>query len=370
MLGSILVFLLVLSVLVLVHELGHFFAARRAGVWVEEFGFGIPPRIFGKKFGETIYSINLLPFGGFVKLYGESGGKTLKSPVKAFINKSKKVRFVIIIAGVVMNFILGILAFATVYTISGIPQESQNVKVIDIVAGSPASEAGILNGDIVRSVEGEEVTSVEQFITIVEKNKGEKILLTVDRDISGRVETSSINITPRVEHSENEGPLGVVITSVEIYFPPLWQRPFIGIYYGFGEAIFWGRTVIDGLAKTFSMLFRGQVPKDLAGPVGIFAITSHAASVGTLALINFVGILSVNLAILNILPFPALDGGRLAFLFLEKALGRKVLPRIEAAVHTVGMIILLSLLLAITAQDIQRLITNGGISGFIESILK
>ena len=370
MIGSIFVFLLVLSVLVLVHELGHFLVARKAGIWVEEFGFGIPPRIFSKKIGETIYSINLLPFGGFVKLYGESGGKTLKLPKKAFINKSKKVRFVIIIAGVVMNFILGILAFATVYSISGIPQESQNVKVIDIVAGSPAHEAGILTGDIVRSVEGEKVSSVEQFITIVEKNKGKRILLSVDRVVAEKVGTNEIYITPRVEHSENEGPLGVVITSVEIYFPPIWQRPFIGIYYGFGEAVFWGKTVVDGLAKTFVMLFRGQVPRDLAGPVGIFAITSHAASVGTLALINFVGILSVNLAILNILPFPALDGGRLAFLFLEKAIGRKVLPRIEAAVHTVGMIILLSLLLAITAQDIQRLIANGGINGFIDSILK
>src|SRR3989344_5366258 len=124
MIGSIFVFLLVLSVLVLVHELGHFLVARKAGIWVEEFGFGIPPRLFGKKIG-----------------------------------------FVIIIAGVVMNFILGILAFATVYSISGIPQESQNVKVIDIVAGSPAHEAGLLTGDIVRSVEGEKVSSVEQFIT-------------------------------------------------------------------------------------------------------------------------------------------------------------------------------------------------------------
>ena len=138
--------------------------------------------------------------------------------------------------------------------------------------------------------------------------------------------------------------MGVLITDTEIYYPPVFLRPFVGIYYGFKEAVFWGGTVVSGFIQIFKDLFAGQVPKDLAGPVGIFAITSEAAKIGVLALVNFVGILSVNLAILNIIPFPALDGGRLAFIGIESVVGRKVLPKIEAVAHTIGMIILLLIL--------------------------
>jgi len=162
----------------------------------------------------------------------------------------------------------------------------------------------------------------------------------------------------------------VTITSTEIYHPPIWQRPFIGVYYGFREALFWGAAIAVGLTKILTDLTRGIAPKDLAGPVGIFVITSQAASLGFLALINFVGILSVNLAILNAIPFPALDGGRLLFIGIESFLGKKVLPKAEAIIHTIGMIILIFLLLAITANDIKRLISAGGISGFVDSILR
>ncbi len=174
----------------------------------------------------------------------------------------------------------------------------------------------------------------------------------------------------RAQPPEGEAPLGVTITTTETYFPPIWQRPFIGIYYGIREAIFWLGAVMAGFIQIISNLFAGQAPKEIAGPVGIFAITSKAATFGILALINFVGILSINLMILNILPFPALDGGRLLFIGIEFAFGRRVGPKVEAAIHTAGMIILLLLLLAITAQDIQRIITAGGISQFIDSVLK
>src|SRR4030042_1932806 len=273
MLGSILVFLLVLSILVIAHEAGHYFAAKKAGIWVEEFGFGIPPRIWGKKVGQTIYSINLLPFGGFVRLYGEAREEDVTKPKKAFLSKSKKVRAVVVIAGVVMNFILAVVAFAIVYSFSGIPRLTKDVRVLDI--------------------------------------------------------------SPRDNPPRNEGPLGVIISSTEIYFPPVWQRPFLGIYYGFKEAFFWGKTVINGFVQIFSEIFAGKIPTEVSGPIGIFALTSEAAKVGILTLINFIGILSVNLAILNIAPFPALDGGRLLFIGLEGILGRKVLPKAENMIHAV-----------------------------------
>lgn len=370
MLTSILVFVLVLSVLILVHELGHFIAAKKAGIWVEEFGFGLPPKIIGKKIGETIYSLNALPFGGFVRLHGEMTEEGVTKPNRAFINKSKKVRAVIVTAGVLMNFLLAVVSFAIIYSFSGVPRNSQNVRIVDIKAGSPAQEGGLLVGDIVREVVGEKIISVNQFVGKIEQNRGMKTNVLIERTIGEKSENKKFVLVPRKEVLKDEGPLGVVITSTEIYFPPLWQRPFVGVYYGLKESVYWGKTVVFGFVKIFGDLFKGQSPKDLAGPVGIYAITTQVAKGGIFAILNFVGILSVNLAILNILPFPALDGGRLLFIFIEKAIGKKVVPKIESIIHTIGMVILILLLVAITAHDIQRLILAGSISGFLDSIIK
>ena len=370
MIGSIIVFLLVLSVLVLVHELGHFVMAKRAGIWVEEFGFGIPPKVLGKKIGETIYSLNLLPFGGFVRLHGENTEDQITNAKRAFLNKSKKTRIGIIVAGVLMNFLLAIFAFSVVYSFSGIPKETNNLRAVDISANSPALLSGIVAGDLIRSVDGVKVTSVNQFIKLIEEKKGKKVTLAIERSSGQALQEKNISIVPRVNPPSDEGPLGVVISTTEIYFPPIYLRPFVGIYYGFGDAIFWGKAVVGGFGKMITGLFVGQVPKDIAGPVGIFAITSEAAKFGVLAVINFIGILSVNLAIINVLPFPALDGGRLLFIAIEAVTGKKVMPKVENAIHTAGMIILLALIFAITAHDIQGLIRAGSISGFLNSFVK
>ena len=368
MLVSILIFLIVLSVLILVHELGHFITARHAGVLIEEFGFGLPPRLFGKKIGETIYSINALPFGGFVRLHGEIEEDGITDPKRAFLNKSKKVRISVIIAGVVMNFLLAIFAFTIVYSFSGIPRDTRQIKVIDISAGSPAVSAGLVVGDVIKKVDGKILTNTNDFIKYIDTKKDQRV--KIETDSVGTRAGKKLTITPRANPPVGEGPLGVVITNTEIYFPPIWQRPFYGIYYGFKEAIFWGQTIIVGLWTIIAGLFKGQSPQGVSGPVGIFAVTSEAARSGILTLINFIGILSVNLAILNILPFPALDGGRLLFIGIESVIGRKVVPKIEAMVHAIGMIILLALILAITIGDIRRLIMAGSISGFINSVAK
>lgn len=370
MIGSIFVFILVLSILVLVHEFGHYIVAKKSGIWVEEFGFGIPPRIYGKKIGETIWSINLLPFGGFVRLHGENTQDGITDPERAFLNKSKLKRTAVVTAGVVMNFILAIVAFAIVYSFSGIPRDTNRVKILDIADNSPAQESQLKVGDIVDKVDSKPVNSTGEFVDIVDTRKGDKVALTVSREMDGKTTQEIINITPRKDHPKDEGPLGVVISSTEIYYPPIWQRPFLGVYYGFKEAVFWGKTIIVGLGTIFSQAFSGQVPTEVAGPVGIYAITSEAAKVGALSLINFIGILSVNLAILNIVPFPALDGGRLLFVAIEGIFGRRVLPKVEATIHTIGMIILLILLFAITASDIRRLISAGSISKFLDSFVQ
>lgn len=370
MIGSLIVFFLVLSVLILIHEIGHFLAARRAGVLVEEFGFGLPPRILGKKIGETLYSINALPFGGFVKLHGENSEDAVEVKSRAFINRPKLQRSLIIIAGVFMNFILAIVAFGIVYSFSGIPKPTGKVEVVDISSSSPAVTSGIIVGDIVTKVDKKPITKNSEFIDLIEAKKGQKVALEIEREVEGQKSTLNVTTTPRENPPDDEGPLGVKITDSEIYYPPVWQRPFYGIYYGFQDALFWGLTVITSLIKIFTDLFGGQLPKGLSGPVGIFAVTSEATKVGWLAVVNLVGILSVNLAILNILPFPALDGGRLLFIGIESVLGRKVLPKVESAVHTVGMVILLLIIFAITFNDIRALIQAGSISNFLDSMVK
>ena len=364
---SILIFLLVLSILILVHELGHFIVARKSGVKVEEFGFGIPPRLFGKKIGETIYSLNWLPFGGFVRLHGEQDEGEITNPRRAFLNKSKKVKTLIIVAGVVMNFLLAIVAFAIVYSFSGVPRDMGKLKIIDVSPGSPAQVAGIVVGDIITKVGKDVITNSEDFISKTAALKGKRTVFEIQKNAES---LTKVTLTPRENPPQGEGPIGVTITSMEIYYPPVWQRPFYGIYYGFKDAVFWGQTIAVGLWGLIAGLFKGQVPQDVSGPVGIFAVTTEAAKSGILTLINFVGILSVNLAILNILPFPALDGGRLLFIGIESVTRRKVSAKIEGTIHNIGMIILLILLLAITIGDIRRMITFGGIQGFINSMVK
>jgi regulator of sigma E protease len=370
MLVNVLVFIAVLSLLVLAHELGHFLAAKKSGIWVEEFGFGLPPRLWGKKYGQTRFSLNLLPFGGFVKLHGEGSDEGISKPKKAFLNKSKKVRVFVLLAGVLMNFLLAVVAFGIVYSFSGIPKEGENVRVVDVAVSSPAQEGGLIVGDVIRKIGGSEVKSTQAFIEEVDRYRGKSVVLEVENDTSGSIEGRQLVLRPRQDPPAGEGPLGVAISTVEIYYPPVWQRPFYGVYFGFKDAVYWGETVVTGILQIFTDLSSGQAPKDLAGPVGIFALTSEVYKEGILALVNFIGILSVNLAILNVIPFPALDGGRLLFVAIESLFGRKILPKVEAAVHTVGMIILLILIVAITARDLKGLISAGSISGFLEGVLR
>lgn len=364
MLFSILIFILVLSVLILVHELGHFFTAKKCGIKVEEFGFGIPPRIWGKKVGETIYSINALPFGGFVRLHGEQEETEETNIRRSFLHKSKGKRALVIVAGVIMNFVLAIVAFAIVYSFSGIPKDTGRIKVVDVAAGSPAEKAGIVVGDIITKVDKVEVSDSDLFISKTFEFKGKKVAYELLREDK----TLTVNVSPRENPPEGEGPVGVTITTMELFYPPVWQRPFYGIYYGFKDGIYWGKTILFGLGDMIGGLFRGQTPEGVSGPIGIYAITTEASKGGFLMLLNFVGILSLNLGILNILPFPALDGGRLLFIGIEAVTRKKVSQKTEAIINSIGFYLLIALLLAVTIGDIKKLIIFKGIEGFLNSM--
>ena len=375
MIISILAFFVVLSVLVLVHELGHFLLAKKAGVKVEEFGFGLPPRLAGIKRGETVYSLNWIPFGGFVKLYGEDledYGKNGQNQGRAFWAKPISARAGIVVAGVVFNFLLALLAFTAVYSYAGIPEETQRLTVLGVLPDSPASESGIQGGDLLLSVDGINLTGmqsgedvVETFSQAVAGKKGTEISLKVQRDESELTYT----VTPRVDYPQDQGPLGVAITNVEMVKYPWWQMPFRAVPQGLKEAFGWTGLIIASLGKMLADLFgQGVVPKDLAGPIGIFQITSQVARTGVVNLIQFMGVLSVNLAIFNILPFPALDGGRIIFLVYELVTRKRPKPELERKVNSVGLAFLIGLIALITVNDLARLLDTAPLFAGLRSL--
>ncbi len=355
-----------MSVLVLVHELGHFLVAKKLGIKVEEFGFGLPPRAFGIKRGETIYSINWLPIGGFVKLYGEDeagGGKI--TPAKrvsgthipdfkrAFFGRPVWQRALVVAAGVFMNFVLAVVLISYLFSSQGVPVVGDEVVVLSTLPNSPAQKAGLKSGDIIVSLNGQKIIKTHTLIDITRKNAGEKILLEVKNK---KGEVRKIAIVPRKDYPKNEGPMGVTISqNVEVKKYPWYQAPFLGTK----EALKMSWMIVSSLAiSLWQFITAGVAPKGLAGPVGIAQITGQFVQIGPLAVLSFISLLSLNLAVLNILPIPALDGGRLFFILIEGVTGRKVPQKFEGYAHTIGMVILLALIALITFRDIGRLLSG------------
>jgi len=349
---TLIIFLIILSIVVLIHELGHFLMAKKVGVRVEEFGLGYPPRAIGKKIGETIYSLNWLPFGGFVRLYGEmeEGSETTKSK-RAFYNRSKKEKGLVILAGVFMNLMLAIACFSLIYSIKGIPEEVNYVMVDGIAPNSPAEEAGIQIGDRIIAIDGVEIERVDKFVEYLKDKQGKEVLFEFKQGDS----LAKKILIPRLDPPQGEGAIGVAVSNYDNVFYPIWQMPFRGAWVGIQEAFAWTKLMFGGLGQMIGDSFSGKAP-EVSGVVGIYQATGTVAEMGFLALVKFVGILSINLAVVNILPFPALDGGRFLFLLLEKAMGKKMKPIIEAKINMIGMMILIGLMVAVTVLDVRRLI--------------
>lgn len=346
---DILIFVIALSILVLVHEGGHFFAAIKTKVRVEEFGLGLPPKIVSKKVGRTIFSLNWLPIGGFCRLYGEEadgkGGE-------AFNNKKPWQKAIVILGGVFMNIVLAVLIFTAVYSIMGVPQETEKMKVTEVVKGSPAETAGLKEGDWIIKVGDKEVKKTKDLGDEVAKYKGKEVRLLIDR--KGQIQDMSVQV--RENPPAGEGAMGIAYSNIEMIHVP-WYQFYKGIGAGFKEAYFWGKVIFEGVVKMIKGLFVGQLPKDVSGPLGMYEATSSIKKdQGILAVIHFFGIVSVNLAIVNVLPFPALDGGRMIFVGYEWIFRKRASQKVEAIVNSVGMYILLSLLLLITVSDVVRMI--------------
>lgn len=352
------IFIIVIGVLVLVHEFGHFIFAKRAGMKVEEFGFGFPPRIAGFKKGETIYSINWIPFGGFVKILGEDGDE--RGP-GTFSGAGFWNRFLVLVAGVVMNFLLAAVLLMIVNSLGlriGLADNQANlakdveVQIVSVSSGSPADTAGLEPLDALagyiqngQTIAFDSAASVQD---VVMAHEGQPITLEIKRGS----EILDKTVTPRVNPPEGQGALGISLTLTGVVYYPWYQA----IWRGISDAAFLSVATVQGYYSLLKTLFiHGKLIADVSGPIGIATLTGQAARVGWNYLLQFVAMISINLAILNIIPFPALDGGRVLILIIEKAKGSPVPKTAEMLINTIGFYILVALMILITYRDIAKL---------------
>ncbi len=367
---DVLVAVLVLSFLVIIHELGHFFAAIWAKVKVEEFGLGYPPK--AKKLFTWLgsdFTLNWIPFGGFVKMAGEydhDEGKEKKSSGE-FYQASLLQKLVIILSGASVNFVFGVVAFAVVFSIMGIPETLSTARIGYISPNSPAAQANIPLDVEVRAVEKNgvrtAVTTPTEFIDYIAQNRGETLVIytsgaCVEFTCQPGETAYSTYIRTVEETPTQEGALGVGFTPAVPVMYPWYEMPFRGAVYGLKQAVQLGLMIVQSLGMILQRVAtEGGVPAELAGPLGIIhqAKESGLLSQGFLSVLSFAGLLSVNLAVMNMLPIPPLDGGRAVFLILEKLVGRSKTEKLETFANYGGYLLLLALILFVSARDIARI---------------
>jgi len=352
---TILIFILTLSILVLVHELGHFLMAKKMGVKVEEFGIGLPPKLFGIKKGETLYSVNLLPIGGFVKLFGEEYSTPLAlDKNRTFVNKKPWQKTLIVLGGVLGNFLLGWFIFSYLVT-QGVPVPTNNVIVEKVTKNSPASMAGLKEKDVILKfvppispMSPIPLTSSTSLITLTQKYAEKNVKLLVQRGH----QQLTVDLVPRVNPPKGEGPLGIAISSFIEKKYPWYTAP----YYGLIEAFNITAKISSELGKMlYNLVTFHKQNVDVAGPIGIANLAGQAVKFGKNAFLEFLALLSLNLAIMNILPFPALDGGRLVFVLYEGITKKRPNKNFEKYTNLIGFIMLLSLAAIITVNDVVKL---------------
>jgi len=366
---TILVFFVVLTILVLIHEMGHFLVAKKLGIKVEEFGLGLPPRLFGKKIGETIYSLNALPIGGFVRLYGEDGedgepkteNRKLKTDAsRAFYARPPWQRAAVLVAGVAMNFVLAVGIISFLFT-RGVYVPTDRVHVETVAPGSPASGAGLKQFDIIESIGGVYVKSSDELVSITRAHLDKVLTIVVLRGANfdesvkdspcKSCQTFTFSVTPRKDAPSGQGPMGIAISQLEKRVYPWYEAPVKGVT----QAFILSKEFVKGLGRTFFKFATLQpVGDEVAGPIGIARVTGQAVNLGGLAVLELLGLLSLNLAFFNILPIPALDGGRLLFVVLEVVFRKRVKIQVERIAHQIGMAILLGLIVLISINDLIK----------------
>lgn len=355
-----LIFIIVIGVLIFVHEFGHFIFAKRAGMKVEEFGFGFPPRLWGKKKGETTYSINLIPFGGFVKILGEEGEH--RNDPRSFSAKPFGDKLKVIVAGVLMNFLLAVFLLMVVnflglrtgiidVQMAALAQDKQ-IQIIQIAEDSPADAAGLQLLDEIKGFRVDGLTTVvgtvEETQYLIKQNTGKPVIMLLERN----GEPLEKEITPRVDPPQGQGALGISLALTGVISYPWYEAVWRGVY----DAVIIAINTVIGYGLLFkSLIFEGRLIADVSGPIGIANLTGQAARIGLNYLMQFTALISINLAILNIIPFPTLDGGRAVLIIAEKFKGKPVNKKVEQTINTVGFALLITLMIYVTIKDVTRL---------------
>ncbi len=370
---TVIVFILILGVLILVHELGHFLTARMFKVKAEEFGFGYPPRIFGwvkndegkwefvkrkddaSKYKNTVWSLNWFPLGGFVKIKGED--ENALKEADSFASRPVWQRFIMLSAGVFMNFVL-CFVFLSVGFMSGIPTmvddqpdanlnvANQQIKIMSINPASPAERAGLKIGDVFVSINNQPI----KYIKDVQRELGSRNNQLTSMIILRGQKEKKIEITPIVKKSTETAMIGVGLVKTALVKYPWYQAIYKGATTTFDLTL----AILKAFGKIITDFFSGhKVEAEVAGPVGIAMLTGQVVKLGWVYVLQFAALLSINLGIINLLPIPALDGGRILFLAIEKVKGRPVNQKIEANIHQIGFMLLMFIMILVIFKDFR-----------------
>ncbi|MEK7501376.1 MAG: RIP metalloprotease RseP [Patescibacteria group bacterium] len=361
--ATVIIFLIVLAVLIFVHELGHFLAAKLFGIRVDAFAVGFGPKIISWKRGETVYSLRLIPFGGYVKIFGENPDTaSISGPdsKRSIANKPRWQQAIVLVAGITFNFIFAWLLYITIFTAGvtattdGFEQyanqfTNSRIMITQILPGSPADKADIRVGDIISSIGNvngnDTVENIQQFIN----SKGGN---TIGMRLIRNNESKNIDVIPVQGIVENKYAIGIAMQNVADLKLPF----FTAIYEGLHYTIIMIKDTAVGLFSFFSNIFQGTANfADVAGPIGIAGIIGNAAELGFTYLMMITAIISINLGIINLIPFPALDGGRILFVAIEGIIRRRIPEKFFNIVNTVGFTLLMALMVLVTYKDIVKL---------------
>ncbi len=374
---SALLVIFIISFLVIIHELGHFIAAKLNKIKVEEFGFGYPPKLLTLfQFKNTEFTLNWLPFGGFVKIEGEDGPdksklsqKTNKGKEQPFYKKSTLIKVIVLAAGAGVNFLFGILVFSVVSFHEGIPEPlmDKDARIGQVMHGSPADEAGVPeNVNIIGikiNTQEYQIHNFEQVISLLKDHRGETVTLKTtgqckEFECLPQYQEYEVYIRKNDETPANEGAMGIVFKQfVFVRYPPL-QMIYKSVINSFQQAIMFSQEILKAFVQIFIDIFRKrELSEQVAGPIGIVHIATKQdfAALPIVDKLMFSALLSINLGIMNLLPIPALDGGRAVFVIMQRFFKRKELETIEAYTNYLGFAVLVGLLILISGRDIWRI---------------
>jgi regulator of sigma E protease len=367
---NIIIFVVILLVLVVSHEFGHFIVAKKSGIRVDEFSFGFPPKLFGKKIGETTYNVNLLPLGGYVKIYGENPDEdsmTGPDSGRSFVNKPKYIQAAVLFAGVTMNFLVAWILLSVGF-MSGLPTsvqsapkgaviENQALTITSILPKSPAEIGGLKVGDKISSLETSTDSTkllsselgTESVQSFVKAHSGENVKVSIIRAKT----PMELTVIPEVSKTSGVAMIGISMDTIGTLKLPIHKAVWEGLKLS-GD-------VFVGTVVGFYNLIHGAIIgkanlSSVTGPVGIVGVVGDAAKFGFIYLLSFTALISINLAVINLIPFPALDGGRLLFLLIEKIKGSRIKPQVANVVNMIGFGLLMLLMVVITYHDIVKLL--------------